>query len=131
MVKLEILSFFASNNINIMAQNDNRVYKSFYKHMSKHNYYIYILTNKNNTVLYTGVSSNIEQRIYQHKTKKDPACFTSKYNVNKLIYFERFDYINAAIKREKQIKGLLRKRKIELINSFNPDWEDLYETICK
>ena len=70
--------------------------------MWNYNNFIYILTNKNNTVLYTGVTTNIKQRVYQHKTKKYPG-FTKKYNIDKLVYYERFDHIEEAIKREKQI----------------------------
>lgn len=96
--------------------------------MWNQNNFIYILTNKNNTVLYTGVSSNIKQRIYDHKTKKHPG-FTKKYNVDKLVYYERYNRIEEAIKREKQVKGWIRKRKEELINSINPNWEDLSENL--
>ena len=96
--------------------------------MWNYNNFIYILTNKNNTVLYTGVTTNIKQRVYQHKTKKYPG-FTKKYNIDKLVYYERFDHIEEAIKREKQIKGWLRKRKEELINSINPEWDDLFENL--
>jgi putative endonuclease len=96
--------------------------------MWNYNNFIYILTSKNNTVLYTGVTTNIKQRVYQHKTKKYQG-FTNKYNVDKLVYYERFDHIEEAIKREKQIKGWLRKRKEELINSINPKWDDLFENL--
>lgn len=96
--------------------------------MPNYNNFIYILTNKNNTVLYTGVTSNIKQRIYDHKTKKYPG-FTKKYNIDKLVYYERFDRIENAILREKKIKGWRRKRKDELINSMNPNWEDLSESL--
>jgi putative endonuclease len=85
-------------------------------------YYLYILSNKRGT-LYTGVTSDLERRIYQHKTKSIDG-FTSKYNINRLVYFESCDDVNAAITREKQIKGLLRSKKIELIKTMNPKWED-------
>lgn len=91
---------------------------------------VYILTNKLNTVLYTGVTSKFIQRIYQHKHKYVPG-FTSKYNVEKLVYYEMFIDINEAIKREKQIKNLVRRKKIDLINKFNPEWKDLYAKIIK
>ena len=87
-------------------------------------YYIYILTNKNNKVLYTGVTNNLKRRLNEHKNKLVEG-FTKKYNVNKLVYFETYKSIKTAIKREKQIKGWLRIKKIELIESQNPEWEDL------
>jgi len=87
--------------------------------------YVYILTNKNNSVLYTGVTSDIKERIKQHKTRKHPGSFSARYNLNKLIYFEQFRTIGEAIKREKQIKGGSRTDKIKLITKVNPEWEDL------
>ena len=92
------------------------------------NGYVYILTNKNNTVLYTGVTSNLVKRIYEHKNKIIQG-FTSIYNVNKLVYYEIYDDITDAINREKQIKAGSRKKKIELINNINSDWNDLYNSI--
>ena len=86
--------------------------------------YVYFLTNKNNTVTYIGVTSDIEKRILQHKTKVFKG-FTFKYNCNKLIYLEEFDSINDAIVREKQLKSGNRKRKEDLINIANPEWSDL------
>ena len=86
---------------------------------------IYILTNKNNTVLYTGVTSDLRKRLYEHKNKSHPSGFTARYNVSKLVYFEVFSLIEEAIAREKQIKGGSRKKKIQLIDSLNPDWKDL------
>ncbi|TCI90206.1 GIY-YIG nuclease family protein [Tenacibaculum sp. M341] len=88
--------------------------------------YVYFLSNKNNTVIYIGVTSNILKRIYQHKVKFFKG-FTSKYNCNKLVYFEEFDSIEEAILREKQLKAGNRKRKETLINIDNPDWNDLSE----
>lgn len=88
-------------------------------------YHIYILTNKKNTVLYTGVTSDLEQRVYEHKTKFYPKSFTAKYNCDKLIYFEEFADIEEAIHREKQLKRYKRSFKENLINSLNPDWNDL------
>jgi len=88
-------------------------------------YYVYILTNANHTVLYTGVTNDLTRRVFEHKKKLVPG-FTSKYNVEKLIYFEKFDYVELAIGREKQIKGYSRIKKQELINLFNPQWVDLY-----
>ena len=83
------------------------------------------MTNDNNTVLYTGVTSNLNMRVKEHKEKLHQGSFTARYNIRKLIYFESFDTIGDAIKREKQIKGGSRKKKLELINSSNPEWRDL------
>lgn len=89
-------------------------------------YYVYILTNYSNNVLYTGITNNLEKRIYEHKTKAVKG-FTAKYNVHKLIYFEETTEVHAAIQREKQIKRFTRDKKINLINSLNPSWTDLIE----
>ena len=86
--------------------------------------FVYFMSNKNNTVIYVGVTSNLVKRVYQHKTKVFKG-FTSKYNCDKLVYFEEFNDINQAITREKQIKAGNRKRKEQLINSGNSDWNDL------
>jgi putative endonuclease len=88
------------------------------------------MTNKNNTVLYTGVTSNLNKRISEHKERLHPESFTAKYNIVKLVYYEGFDHIEEAIAREKQIKGGSRRDKIRLITQMNPDWEDLYGGIC-
>jgi len=88
-------------------------------------YYVYILTNANHKVLYTGVTNDLERRCFEHKQKKIKG-FTQKYNVDKLIYFEIFDFIDLAIAREKQIKGYSRIKKIALIEQFNIGWNDLY-----
>ncbi len=96
--------------------------------MNKKQAYIYIMTNKVNTVLYTGVTSNLIKRVYEHKNKVVPS-FTCNYNVNKLVYYEAHSSIVEAIKREKQIKGKRRIYKEALINEFNPDWVDLYPSI--
>jgi len=90
-----------------------------------HNYYIYILSHINNNVLYVGVTNDLTRRIFEHKKKAIPG-FTARYNVSKLVYFERFDYIDLAIKREKQIKGYSKAKKLILINKVNPEWIDLY-----
>ena len=87
-------------------------------------YYVYVLTNWNNRVLYIGITNNIERRIYEHKHKKIEG-FTSKYNLNKLIYFETFEDSLLAISREKELKKWRRKKKDELINLNNPKWKDL------
>ena len=90
--------------------------------------YIYILSNKTNTALYVGVTSNLEQRILQHRTGKFPNAFTSKYNITKLVYYEEFLSIEDAILREKQLKGGSRQKKIDLIQKRNPEWNELYNT---
>ena len=90
--------------------------------------YIYILFNKRNGTLYTGVTSNLVKRVYEHKNKVYEG-FTSKYGVDKLGYYEVFNDIKDAITREKQIKAGSRKKKIQLIESINPTWIDLYEKI--
>jgi putative endonuclease len=94
--------------------------------MRLHLYYVYILTSSNHTVLYAGVTNDLERRCFEHKQKKIKG-FTQKYNVDKLVYFEKFDYIDLAIAREKQIKGYSRLKKITLIGKFNPGWENLYQ----
>jgi len=88
-------------------------------------YFVYILTNKNNSVLYTGITNSLMRRIWEHKSQLIGG-FTKKYNVTKLVYYESFENPSDAIKKEKQIKSGSRKRKIELINKFNPEWKDLY-----
>ncbi|OFY92904.1 MAG: hypothetical protein A3K10_08550 [Bacteroidetes bacterium RIFCSPLOWO2_12_FULL_31_6] len=91
--------------------------------------FTYITTNKNNTVLYVGVTSDLKDRIHQHKTKHFPTSFSAKYNVDKLVYFETFFNIEEAIVREKQLKAGSRKKKIDLINSLNPEWKDLFDEL--
>ena len=86
-------------------------------------YYVYIMTNKSKT-LYTGVTNNLERRAYEHKQKIVPG-FTSKYKIDKLVYYEVTPDVKAALVREKQIKGWLRSKKIALIEVINPDWKDL------
>ena len=91
--------------------------------------FIYILTNKTQTVLYVGVTSNLPQRILDHKEKKYKNSFSGKYNVNQLVYWESFQEIGDAIMREKQLKGGSRQKKLDLINVLHPEWNDLYESI--
>ena len=92
-------------------------------------YYIYILSNKYNNVLYTGVTNNLVKRVYEHKSKLVEG-FTKTYNVDKLVYYEISEEVIVAIEREKQIKGFKRQKKIDLIDNFNLKWIDLYESIC-
>jgi putative endonuclease len=94
--------------------------------MKPDNYYIYILSHTNNNVLYVRVTNDIIRRIFEHKRKLIPG-FTATYNVGKLVYFERFEYIDLAIKREKQVKGYSKAKKAALINKINPEWNDLYK----
>ncbi len=86
---------------------------------------VYIMTNRKRKVLYTGVTSDLATRVCEHRARTDPASFTSRYNLDQLVYFETTPNIEAAIAREKQIKGWVRSRKIELIESVNPEWNDL------
>lgn len=90
-----------------------------------HLYYVYILTNINHNVLYTGITNDLVRRCFEHKQKKIKG-FTQKYNVDKLIYYEKFDFVDLAIAREKQIKAYSRAKKIALIVSINSRWIDLY-----
>ena len=113
---LRILSFSSEGRSNLT---------SFYM---PHQYYIYIMTNIKNTVLYTGVTNDIYRRIFEHKHKLVEG-FTKKYHITKLVYYEVFDDIELAISREKQIKGGFRQRKIELIKSINPQFIDLYDSL--
>ena len=91
-------------------------------------YYVYIITNRINTVLYTGITSDITKRVWQHKNKVIEG-FTKKYSINKLVYFEIYEDPENAILREKQIKAGSRTRKIQLITKMNPTWKDLYSMI--
>lgn len=92
--------------------------------MKLHLYYVYILTTRNNTVLYTGVTNDIKRRVSEHKSGLNDG-FTKKYHVHKLVYVEIFDFIESAIAREKQIKGYSREKKIKLIEAMNPEWKEL------
>ena len=96
--------------------------------MATEQYYVYIMANKRNTVLYTGVTNNLIRRVWEHK---DPSggSFTKRYHVTKLVYYEVFDDVESAIAREKQIKGGSRQKKIDLIHSMNSEWCDLYDTL--
>ena len=91
-------------------------------------YCVYISTNKNNSVLYIGVSGNLPRRMYEHKNKL-VECFTEKYNVSKLVYFEQTEDVYSALRREKQLKNWHRDWKINLINSFNLEWKDLTDSL--
>src|SRR5580704_19089891 len=90
---------------------------------------VYIITNARHTVLYTGVTSDLIGRMYQHKTKHHPNSFSAKYNCDKLVYYESYATIEDAINAEKQIKAGSRQKKIDLINAMNSPWRDLYDEL--
>ena len=92
-------------------------------------YYVYILANATNTTIYVGVTNDLIRRVYEHKNNLDPDGFTARYNVHKLVYFETTSDVKAAIEREKQLKSWKRQRKNELVDSVNPAWDDLYQTL--
>jgi putative endonuclease len=92
----------------------------------KQQYYVYIMTNKHHTVLYTGVTNDLVRRVHEHKTGLG-STFTSRYNVTKLVYYEVCEGPQSAISREKQIKAGPRRKKLDLIESMNTDWQDLSE----
>lgn len=94
--------------------------------LSNSNFFVYILTNKSNSVLYIGMTNNLGRRLYEHKNKVNKS-FTNVYNVDKLVYFEQAQTAESAIQREKEIKKWRREKKNSLINAFNPDWKDLSE----
>jgi putative endonuclease len=91
-------------------------------------YYVYFLTNQTNKVLYVGVTNNLKRRLYQHKSRVTDG-FTKKYHVRKLVYYEAYEDVEYAILREKQIKAGTRQNKNGLVESFNPEWEDLSEEL--
>ncbi len=92
--------------------------------MKTHQYYVYVVTNASNDVLYIGITNNLENRILQHREKANQG-FTAKYQCSKLVYYEEFQWIQDAIDREKQLKAGSRKKKIDLIIADNPEWLDL------
>ena len=91
-------------------------------------YFVYILSNKTNVTIYTGVTNDLERRLWEHRSHLDPSSFTSRYNIDKLVYFEETPSCEAAIAREKQIKSWSRKKKNLLIEKRNPNWKDLWST---
>jgi len=93
-------------------------------------YFVYILTNDNHTVLYTGVTNDLRRRLAEHRAQRGSLSFTARYNVHKLVYLERMGDVRDAIRREKQIKAGSRRRKVALINAMNPDWRDLAEDLA-
>lgn len=99
--------------------------------MKNHNYFVYICTNRSRKVLYTGITHDLRTRMYQHKGDAMDAkeSFAGKYNCYYLVYWERFQYVQHAIDREKEIKGWMRYKKINLINEFNPEWRFLNDEV--
>jgi putative endonuclease len=104
------------------VRNDTRLVKM------KHQYYVYILSNKNNTTLYTGVTNDLKRRVFGHKNKLVDG-FSKRYNLTHLVYYEMCSAVESAILREKQLKAGSRQKKINLINTMNPEWRDLYDEI--
>ncbi|MBQ4651893.1 MAG: GIY-YIG nuclease family protein [Oscillospiraceae bacterium] len=94
-------------------------------------YYVYMLTNSTNVVLYTGVTGDLIRRVYEHKNELDPDSFTARYKTHKLVWYEYTEDVRAAIEREKQIKSRSRKYKNALVEIMNPKWEDLYPGLCE
>ncbi len=92
-------------------------------------YYVYILTNEHKNVMYVGITRDLIKRVYEHKQHFDKNSFTSKYNVDRLVYFESTSDVEAAIAREKQLKGWVRRKKNSLVDLFNPGWDDLYDSL--
>jgi putative endonuclease len=92
---------------------------------------VYMLCNKARTVLYTGITNNLMRRVFEHRERVEPRSFTARYRVNRLVYYEAFDDIVAAIGREKQIKGWTRARKNALVAHSNPRWNDLWSQIVE
>ena len=92
-------------------------------------YYVYILANQTNTTIYTGVTNDLLRRLAEHRTHADLKSFTAKYHVTRLVYYEATNSAEAAIEREKQIKGWNRRRKNKLVETMNPNWKDLTDTV--
>ena len=92
-------------------------------------YYVYMLANATNVAIYTGVTNDLVRRVYEHKHNADPKSYTAKYGIHKLVYFEITTDVHSAIAREKQIKSWRRRKKNELVEAMNPQWQDLYQKI--
>jgi putative endonuclease len=95
-----------------------------------HRYFTYILTNRHHTVLYVGVTNDLVRRVHEHRNKI-ASSFTTRYNVEKLVFFEESSDVQAAIAREKQIKAGSREKKVALVNAMNPDWRDLFDDLIR
>ena len=100
--------------------------------MKQHNYYVYMVTDRSRSVLYTGMTNDLSERINEHYLNRgNPETFTGKYHCYCLVYFERYQYVFDAIAREKQIKGWTRKKKNDLVEDFNKEWKFLNEEVCE
>jgi len=121
---LTIYNLLLCNRINVVEK-WNKIHQIDTSMTTKEPYYVYILTNTYNTVLYTGVTNNLERRLWEHRRRIHPFAFTTKYNIHKLVWFECYQYVEDAIAREKQIKGGSRHKKIALIERNNKTWRDL------
>ncbi len=97
--------------------------------MLDRDYYVYIMANKKHGTIYTGITNDLIRRVWQHKNKYFSNSFTAKYNLGMLVYYEQTNDVVSAIEREKQIKNGSRQKKIDLIDTFNPEWNDLYDAI--
>jgi putative endonuclease len=118
------MTFSGTSGCHCEERSDEAIFQGFMDRQ----YFIYIMTNINNSVLYTGVTNNLKRRVYEHK-KKLAEGFTKKYDIDKLVFYEIYNDINDAIFREKQIKGGSRAKKIKLIAAMNNKWHDLYDQI--
>ena len=112
------------NNVILNVVKNLKQYQMRGDVVSTNTYYVYMMTNWNNKVLYVGVTNNLERRVYEHKNKLTGG-FTARYNVNKLVYYDETSDVEATIEFEKKLKGWRREKKNELINSVNPEWKDL------
>lgn len=122
---LRAIRAFVSPNCSKLPRNR----KSHKKEIYNLKHYVYIITNKRDGVLYIGLTKDLKRRIYQHKNKAHPNTISSRYNLNKLVYFEEFKIEEQAKKKERQMKKWNRDWKIELIEKVNPDWRDFYDNL--
>ena len=124
--------YISNKTPNVIARKDDEAISViYYFSKMKRGGAVYIMTNKSHSALYTGVTSDLKKRVYSHKHSLIPDSFTAKYKTFILVYYEGFHNIEEAISREKQIKAGSRKKKIDLINSFNSEWRDLYEDVIE
>ena len=94
-------------------------------------YYVYILANATNVAVYTGVTNDLVRRVYEHRHNLPPDSYTAKHRIHKLVYYEQTNDVRAAIAREKQLKGWVRKKKNQLVSGMNPEWKDLYPDLLE